>query len=734
MRRSISLIPILTLAFLYWPSYAKVHIVTSYGAVSDTTMVQTQLLQRAIDECSARGGGVVRFPAGTYISGTLFMRDDVMIELEHGATLRGSINISDYPDLESHRKGLIQAEGVHNVGICGTGTIDASGDHPVFQSGPKSKFRIYAVNFEHCTDISVTDVNLINASYWTLRFDDCERARVRGIRIRSVSYFNNDGIDIDGRDITVSDCVIDCIDDAICLKSYYPDRPCENISITGCIISSNCNAIKLGTGSYGGFRNIAISNCIVKRPFQNDYFDYKEYIVPGITDNFTNNSGLALEMVDGGTLDHVVISNITMFNTLTPIFIRLGQRHSNVVGTLRDVTISNITASSSSLMTCSITGIPGHPVENIKLFNIILDCPGGGQKLNRSIPEMVDSYPENKIFGAELPAYGLYIRHAQNVSLRDIQFNLAECDEREPIYLEDCSNIKINDVTTVTGSASNEDLSLKAEQKQSHTARMNLVEKRHFEPTIVKWGFRTQTKLLCDMASRSNIKAIDMVGPEKWDVVLGSGLDVSLADGVDLGCERGFADKRWHERLQKRYLYYLPILASKGIQQVVCYSGINPNVSREEALKICMEGLEPILVVAERLGIKLIMELQCSRPSDASFTRHTFSHYICDDPEWGAELCRRLSSDSFALLYDVWHMGMMGRDCIYDIDHYRQYIAHIHISGTTERQLSKDTFNYSRLIQALDTTNYTGYIGYEPDRIENNLENAISEFALIFNR
>lgn len=77
---------------------------------------------------------------------------------------------------------------------------------------------------------------------------------------------------------------------------------------------------------------------------------------------------------------------------------------------------------------------------------------------------------------------------------------------------------------------------------------------------------------------------------------------------------------------------------------------------------------------------------------------------------------------------------MMGRDCIYDIDHYRQYIAHIHISGTTERQLSKDTFNYSRLIQALDTTNYTGYIGYEPDRIENNLENAISEFALIFNR
>lgn len=191
-----------------------------------------------------------------------------------------------------------------------------------------------------------------------MRISDCDHVQIRGITIRSTSYFNNDGIDLDGRNITVSDCIIDCIDDAICLKSYYKERPCENIAISNCIVSSNCNAIKLGTASRGGFKNIAISNCVIKRPEQNDYFDYKKYTIPGVTANYTNNSGIALEMVDGGTMEQIVINNITMFNTLTPIFIRYGQRHSPLVGTMKGIVISNITATSNSLMSFPLQVFP----------------------------------------------------------------------------------------------------------------------------------------------------------------------------------------------------------------------------------------------------------------------------------------------------------------------------------------------------------------------------------------
>ena len=105
-------------------------------------------------------------------------------------------------------------------------TVDANGNDTVFHGGAKSPDRIYAANFEGCSQIDIRNVSLINASYWTLRISDCDHVQIRGITIRSTSYFNNDGIDLDGRNITVSDCIIDCIDDAICLKSYYKERPC----------------------------------------------------------------------------------------------------------------------------------------------------------------------------------------------------------------------------------------------------------------------------------------------------------------------------------------------------------------------------------------------------------------------------------------------------------------------------------------------------------------------------
>lgn len=426
--------------------------VTAHGVERNSGNTETVALQKVIDLCNANGGGTVYIPSGTYCSGTLFLKDNVMLYLDRGAVLKGSSDLRDYPELSTHRKGLIHAENIHRTGICGFGIIDANGNDPVFHQGSKSPNRIYAANFERCSEINISGVSLLNASYWTLRISDCEQVQITGIAIHSTSYFNNDGIDLDGRNITVSDCIIDCIDDAICLKSYYKDRPCENIAISNCIVSSNCNAIKLGTASEGGFKNIAISNCIIKRPTQNDYFDYKKYTIPGVTDNYTNNTGIALELVDGGTLEQVVINNITMYNTLTPIFIRYGERRNPPAGTMKGIVISNITATANSLMSCSITGIPGHYAENIKLSHILLNCPGGGRREHtlRAIPEKEDSYPENKIFGADLPAYGFFIRHVKHLTLDDIQFNLDDRDERHALWLDDCRDILVNNVTTAS--------------------------------------------------------------------------------------------------------------------------------------------------------------------------------------------------------------------------------------------------------------------------------------------
>lgn len=740
--------------------------VTDFGVKPDSPEIQTELLQKAIDFCHNTGGGSVYFPCGTYISGTLFLKDNVILELGHGSAIKGSTSLEDYPELEQHRKGLIQAENISNTGIRGTGTIDANGSDPVFHQGPKSPYRIYAANFEHCSDIVITGIRLVNASYWTLRLDDCERARISNIEIHSTSYFNNDGIDIDGRDITVSDCIIDCIDDAICIKSYYPGRPCENITISNCIVSSNCNAIKLGTASEGGFRNIAITNCVIRRPSQNDYFDYKKYIIPGITDNYTNNSGIALELVDGGIMENITVSGITMSNTLTPIFIRLAERRNPPAGKMSGISISNITAESNSLMSCSITGIPGHYAENISLSHINLVCPGGGKPSHRllDIPEMEGSYPENKIFGAVLPAYGFFVRHAKNISFEDITFNLESDDSRYAMHFIDCADIYVDrartfpshgnqpyiraegtDRITVTGCSDNNVSSTGAAYGTGPVSKgVRQGSVRHKKASgaaspakisLVKWGFRTQTSILCDIASGNGIGAIDMADPEKWETIIGKGLEVAVADGIDLGIERGFCDRRWHRELQQRYLHYLPLLAELGIKKAVCYSGICPGQTPHEALEICAEGLMPVVKLAEKLDITVIMELQSSRPGDNMFTAHSFEGYVCDNPEWGAELCDMIGSDHFRLLYDVWHMYDMGRDIYSDMEKFRNYIAHYHISGLKRRGIPShdDPFDYSYFRLLLDRTGYDGYVGIEPDRIEKDIENAIRVSKNIIN-
>ncbi len=228
----------------------------------------------------------------------------------------------------------------------------------------------------------------------------------------------------------ISDCEISSGDDAIVLKATA-DRPSKDVVIANCVLSSACNALKLGTESNGGFENIAISNCTI--------YD-------------TRLAGIALEMVDGGVLDRVNISNIVMNNVATPVFIRLGDRARPFteggarppVGKLHNVAIANVQAEGAGPMGCAIAGLAGHAIENVVLENLRLTFTGGGTRADarREIPENADKYPEHSMFGT-LPAYGFYCRHVKGLSLRNIETSFLEDDERPALVCDDVEGLEL---------------------------------------------------------------------------------------------------------------------------------------------------------------------------------------------------------------------------------------------------------------------------------------------------
>jgi polygalacturonase len=265
----------------------------------------------------------------------------------------------------------------------------------------------------------------------------CENLQIIGVRVFNRNNYNNDALDLDGcRNVTVSGFIADSDDDGVTLKSTSP-RLCENISITNCVISSRCNAIKLGTETNGGFRNIQISACVIKP---------SQLTVPSFFGREGGTSAIALEIVDGGSMENISVSNIVVEGTESPIFIRLGNRARtyregvviNKVGTITAVSINHIRIKNAGKTGCSITGLPDHPVDDIRLSDIVMEQAGGGttENANALVEEKPAEYPEATMFGI-LPAYGFYIRHATNVTFDGGQFATIVEDARPAFYLDD---------------------------------------------------------------------------------------------------------------------------------------------------------------------------------------------------------------------------------------------------------------------------------------------------------
>lgn len=425
--------------------------ILKYGAVRDTSKLSTKAVQRAIDACSAAGGGRVVVPTGGYTIGSIFLKSNVHLYLEHGATLYGSTNLEDYKavntdyvSLRTQRQTiqLIFADKVTNVVIDGYGTIDGRGRK--FKKTAETDegiTRPHLLRFIQSQDITIRNITLRNSGCWMQHFLACDRVKIDGVTIYNRNNCNNDALDLDGcHEVVVTNLISDSDDDGIVLKSTSP-RLCENITISNCVVSTHCNAIKLGTETNGGFRNINISNIVVKPSY-----DQKEKVFG----RWNGISAISLEMVDGGVLENVNVSNIVVEETESPIFIRLGNRARGYregedvknVGKINGVHICNVQVRNAGPTGCSITGLPGYPVENIHLDNITIHHKGGvaAEALPRTRKNVADerekSYPEATMWGI-LPAKGFFVRHARNVKFTNIKVLTAEPDARPDFMMED---------------------------------------------------------------------------------------------------------------------------------------------------------------------------------------------------------------------------------------------------------------------------------------------------------
>ncbi len=402
--------------------------VRGFGARGDGVHKDTAAIQRAIDETVAKGGGTVVVPPGRYLSGTIYLRSFITLELQNGAVLFGSPDKADYAEYEKlsypiledvetmyFRHALVTGEGLEHVAVTGQGVID--GNH-YKRGGPKT------LALKQCRHISIRGITVQNSANYSLSFLGCDWVDVDGVTVLNSQA---DGIDPDNcRWVRIANCHVESRDDAICPKaSMALGRPgfTEGVTVTNCVIRTNSANFKLGTESAGVFRNIAFSNLV---------------ILPREAGR-RSTAGFELSMVDGGRIEDVVISNITMQGASAPFFIRLGNRGrgqaSPQPGILRGVLVENLVARGVELA-ASVTGLPSHSVRDLVLHNILIEAEGGrGGPVATPVPELPAAYPKAWMFG-HLPAVGLFMRHVDGLTMSNVRVKLQASDAR-PLMLSD---------------------------------------------------------------------------------------------------------------------------------------------------------------------------------------------------------------------------------------------------------------------------------------------------------
>jgi len=428
--------------------------VRAHGATGDGKTLDTDAINRAIDAAAAAGGGTVVFPAGTYLSTSIHLKSHVALFIGHGAVIEAApLERAAYDEPEpnpwdkyqdfghSHwHNSLMWGENVEDVAILGTGLIHGKGltraGNPPKGAGNKS------IALKNSRNITIRDISILHGGHFAILATGVDNLTVDNVKMDT----NRDGIDVDAcRNVRLSNLTINSpFDDGICLKSSFGlgvARATENVTITNCQVSGydegtlldgtfkrtvkytrgTTGRIKFGTESNGGFKNITIANCV---------FDYSR--------------GLAIESVDGGLIEDVTITNLTMRDIVNaPIFIRLGNRargpENPPPGVIRRVSISNVVASGvDGAHGILVSGIPDHPIEDLRFENIRIAYKGGGTAADAALQpeEKEKDYPEPDMFG-RMPSYAFFGRHVRALTIHGAEFTYDNAEVRPAIHLQD---------------------------------------------------------------------------------------------------------------------------------------------------------------------------------------------------------------------------------------------------------------------------------------------------------
>ncbi len=453
--------------------------VRQYGAAGDGKTLDTPAVNRAIEAAAAAGGGVVVFPAGTYLCFSIHLKSHVHLRLDQGATILAAASplpgettgynggtydaaepndpwtpYQDYGHNHWHNS-LIWGENIHDFSITGTGLIygkglsfganrAARGNYPIYvaeQPGVANK----AIALKNCRNVVLRDFSILKAGHFGLLLTGVDNLTIDNLKIDT----DRDGMDIDCcQNVRVSNCTVNSPwDDGICPKSSYAlghPRATKNVTIANCYVTGQyqlgtvldgsfkrfppgvrergTGRIKCGTESNGGFINFTISDCL-----------------------FEGCLGYAFESVDGALLEDFTVVNTTMRDlTCGPLFMRLGARlrgpkETTKVGAIRRILISNLECYNAPMsITSALSGIPGHAIEDVKLSNIYIETAGGGTADDaRIVPAEDESkYPEPTMFGT-LPASGFYLRHMRRLEMSHVEIANHTPDARPAFSLTD---------------------------------------------------------------------------------------------------------------------------------------------------------------------------------------------------------------------------------------------------------------------------------------------------------
>lgn len=247
---------------------------------------------------------------------------------------------------------------------------------------------------------------------------------------------------------------------------------------------------------------------------------------------------------------------------------------------------------------------------------------------------------------------------------------------------------------------------------------MNTLQlKGNINHSVCRWCYDSiPFEQFCKEIKEIGIKAIDLVGPKDWETMKKYGLYSSMCNGAEINLVDGFNDTTFHSKLIANYTEMIPLVAKAGYKNLICFSGSKRGKDAETGLNNCTEGLKKLIPLAEKHGVTLVMELLNSKVDHKD--------YQCDNSTWGVELCKRVGSENFKLLYDIYHMQIDEGDVIRTIRDKHQYFAHYHTGGVPGRNEINDTQElfYPAIMKAILNTGFKGYVAQEfipswPDKI-----------------